>query len=39
MGVHEITMNDHEMGEQGSKNDHVVTWTEMFFAFDQKMVT
>ena len=31
-----MTMNDHE-GE-GSPNDHVVTWTEMYFASDQKKI-
>ena len=29
-----MTMNDHE-GE-GSQNDHVVTWTDMYFESDQK---
>ena len=37
-GVHEMTMNDHEGGGEGSQNDHVVTWTEMYFASDQKMI-
>ena len=37
-GVHEMTMNDHEGGGEGSGNDHVVTWTEMYFASDQKMI-
>ena len=36
---HEITMNDHEEGREGSRNDHVVTSTDMFFAFNQQMVT
>ena len=35
-GVHEMTMNDHEGGGEGSLNDHVVTWTKMYFASDQK---
>ena len=37
-GVDEMTMNDHEGGGEGSRNDHVVTWTEMYFASDQKMI-
>ena len=37
-GVDEMTMNDHEGGGEGSQNDHVVTWTEMYFASDQKMI-
>ena len=37
-GVHEMTMNDHEGGREGSRNDHVVTWTEMYFASDQKRI-
>ena len=36
-GVGEMTMNDHEGGGDGSRNDHVVTWTEIYFASDQKM--
>ena len=35
-GVDEMTMNDHEGGGEGSRNDHVVTWTEMCFESDQK---
>ena len=35
-GFDEMTMNDHEGGGEGSQNDHVVTWTEMYFASDQK---
>ena len=35
-GVDEMTMNDHKGGGEGTQNDHVVTWIEMYFASDQK---
>ena len=37
-----MTMNDHEGEGEGSRNDHVVRWTEifctMYFVSDKKMV-
>ena len=37
-GVDDMTINDHEGGGEGSQNDHVVTWAEMYFASDQKTI-
>ena len=33
-----MTMNDHEVVGEASQNDYVVTWTEMYFASDQKKI-